>query len=64
MDVLVIWIWFFKKCVFNPVPHILIRLIIYLQLNILCTLYIFIHAANEKIALQNFPYNLLVAFTF
>jgi hypothetical protein len=58
MDILLIWMLFFKKCVFNPVPHVLVRLIISLQLNFLCTLYILTDAPNEEFALQTFPYSL------
>jgi hypothetical protein len=36
----------------------LIRLIISLQLNFLCTLYILTDAPNEEFALQTFPYSL------
>jgi hypothetical protein len=54
MDILLIWILFFKKLIFKPVTHMLIRLIISLQLNFLCSLYIL----TDSLALQIFPYSL------
>jgi hypothetical protein len=50
--------FFIKKCVFKRVPQVLIRLIISLQLNFLCTLDILTDTPNEETALQIFPYNL------